>query len=52
MALGKALCNYERTNAFRVPTEGEVGWYVDDEWRAVRKGTILEFAKRRSWGTS
>ena len=35
--------NYERTNGFRVPTEGEVGWYVDDQWRAVWKGTILEF---------
>ena len=40
--------NYERTNGFRVPTEGEVGWYVGDEWRAVWKGTILEFAPRTS----
>jgi hypothetical protein len=38
--------NYERTNGFRLPTEGEVGWYVDDEWRAVWKGTILEFVNR------
>jgi hypothetical protein len=38
--------HYTRTNGFRVPTEGEVGWYVDDEWRAVWTGTILEFANR------
>ena len=38
--------HYERMNGFRVPTEGEVGWYVDDEWRAVWKGTIVEFDLR------
>ena len=40
--------NYARTNGFRIPSEGEVGWYVDEEWHAVWKGTILEFADRSS----
>lgn len=26
-----------------VPTEGEVGWYVDGQWRSVWKGTITAF---------
>ncbi len=34
--------HYSRTNGVLVPTEGDVGWYVDDEWRAVWKGTILD----------
>ena len=33
--------NYQRRDGFRVPTEGDVGWYVDDEWRGVWKGTVL-----------
>jgi hypothetical protein len=37
---------YERRNGVRVPTEGDVGWYVADEWRAVWQGTILEFDVR------
>ena len=40
--------NYERRNGFWVPGEGDVGWYVDDEWRAVWKGTVLEFDVRTS----
>ena len=35
--------DYERRNGFWVPREGDVGWYVDDEWRPVWKGTVLEF---------
>lgn len=26
-----------------VPTEGDVGWYVGDEWRAVWKGSITRY---------
>jgi hypothetical protein len=40
--------NYELRSGFRVPTEGDVGWHVDDEWRAVWKGTVLEFDPRTS----
>jgi hypothetical protein len=35
--------SYEERNGFRVPTEGNVGWYVDGEWHGVWKGTILDF---------
>jgi hypothetical protein len=40
--------NYELRNGFRVPKEGDVGWYVDNVWRAVWKGTVLEFDPRTS----
>jgi hypothetical protein len=30
-----------------VPTYGEVGWYIDDEWRAVWKGTVAAYQIRR-----
>jgi hypothetical protein len=35
--------NYEMRDVIFVPTEADVGWYVDDEWRAVWKGTITAF---------
>jgi hypothetical protein len=35
--------DYACINGVRVPTEGDVGWYVDGEWRAAWEGTILEF---------
>jgi len=35
--------DYQNRNGVFVPTQGDVGWYVNDEWRAVWKGTITEF---------
>jgi hypothetical protein len=35
--------DYRERDGVVVPTEGNVGWYVDDEWRAVWKGTVNEF---------
>lgn len=35
--------NYERKHGLWVPMEGDVGWYVDGEWRVVWKGTALDF---------
>ena len=40
--------NYERRDGFWVPREGDVGWYVEDEWHAVWKGTVLDFEIRQS----
>ena len=34
--------NYANRDGMRVPTEGEVGWYVDGEWRSVWKGTVVD----------
>jgi hypothetical protein len=34
--------SYEEKNGFRVPTQGDVGWYVDGEWHGVWEGTILD----------
>jgi hypothetical protein len=33
---------YEERDGMRVPTEGEVGWYVSGGWQCVWKGTITE----------
>ena len=30
-----------------VPTEGDVGWYVDDEWEAVWRGTVIDYGAVR-----
>lgn len=38
--------NYREWNGFVVPTEGDVGWYVGDEWRAVWKGRVTDFKVR------
>ena len=40
--------HYERRNGFRVPTEGDVGWYAGDEWQAVWECAVLEFDVRTS----
>ena len=32
--------DYAGRDGVRVPTEGEVGWYLDGEWRAVWRGRI------------
>ena len=38
--------NYRRWDGVLVPTEGDVGWYVNDEWHVVWKGTITGFEIR------
>ena len=35
--------NYERRHGVLVPGEGDVGWYIGDEWRAVWRGTVTAF---------
>ena len=40
--------SYERRNGVWVPGEGDVGWYVDDEWHAVWQGTVLDLEVRTS----
>jgi len=32
--------NFRERNGVVVPTEGDVGWYVDNEWHPVWRGTI------------
>jgi hypothetical protein len=34
--------NYVTRDGMIVPSEGEVGWYADGEWRSVWKGTVTE----------
>ena len=34
---------YRDRGGIVVPTEGDVGWYIDGDWRAVWKGTITGF---------
>jgi hypothetical protein len=38
--------DYRDRDGVVVPTEGDVGRYVDDEWRAVWKGTVTAFELR------
>jgi hypothetical protein len=38
--------NYRERDGVIVPTEGDVGWYVDDEWQAVWRGTVTAFELR------
>ena len=38
--------DYRERDGVVVPTEGDVGWYVDAEWRAVWKGRITAFERR------
>jgi hypothetical protein len=35
--------DYRTRDGIFVPTEGDVGWYVDKEWHAVWKGSITAF---------
>ena len=35
--------DYRERDGIVVPTEGDVGWYVDGEWRAVWQGRITAF---------
>ena len=34
---------YRQRDGVVVPTHGEVGWYIDDAWRAVWKGTVAAY---------
>ncbi|HEY8550317.1 MAG TPA: DUF6544 family protein [Vicinamibacterales bacterium] len=38
--------DYRERDGVVVPTYGEVGWYVRDEWRAVWKGTVTAYRVR------
>jgi hypothetical protein len=38
--------DYRERNGVLVPTYGEVGWYVDGEWRVVWKGTVTAYQVR------
>lgn len=38
--------DYRERHGLVVPTEGDVGWYVNAEWRAVWKGRITAFERR------
>jgi hypothetical protein len=38
--------DYRERDGLRVPTEGDVGWYIDDEWRAVWNGTVTAYHVR------
>jgi hypothetical protein len=38
--------DYRQRDGVLVPTQGEVGWYVADEWRAVWKGTVATYQIR------
>jgi hypothetical protein len=40
--------SYEEKTGLFVPTEGEVGWYFDNEWQAVWKGRITAFEAQRA----
>ena len=37
---------YQERDGVHVPTEGEVGWYVDNAWHSVWKGTVTGFQLR------
>jgi hypothetical protein len=38
--------DYREHNGMLLPTDGEVGWYVDGAWRAVWRGTMTDFRFR------
>lgn len=37
---------YRDRGGVLVPTEGEVGWYIDNQWRAVWRGTVTAYRAR------
>lgn len=39
---------YREQEGVFVPTEAEVGWYSDNQWRAVWEGRITEYRVRTS----
>lgn len=38
--------DYSERQGVLVPTYGEVGWYIQDEWRAVWQGTVTGYEAR------
>ena len=38
--------DYRERDGILVPAYGEVGWYIDDEWRAVWKGMVTAYRAR------
>lgn len=40
--------DYRERSGVLVPTYGKVGWYIDDQWRAVWKGTVAAYQIRLS----
>jgi hypothetical protein len=38
--------DYRERDGVMVPTHGEVGWYIEDEWRVVWKGTVAAYQIR------
>jgi hypothetical protein len=40
--------NYRERDGVVVPTEGDVGWYVENVWHAVWKGSITAYQARTS----
>lgn len=36
------FASYVKHNGVLVPSQGEVGWYIDGEWRSVWRGTVTE----------
>jgi hypothetical protein len=37
---------YRERDGLLVPTQADVGWYIDGEWRAVWKGTVAAYQMR------
>ena len=35
--------DYQDRDGIKVPAYGEVGWYIDDAWRAVWRGTVTSY---------
>jgi hypothetical protein len=40
--------DYSQRNGLWVPSHGEVGWYVGDQWQAVWRGSMTAFQLRRA----
>lgn len=38
--------SYREQDGILVPMEGDVGWYIDGEWRAVWKGSVVDYTVR------
>jgi hypothetical protein len=36
--------NYQVHDGIRVPSSGDVGWYVAEQWQPVWKGTMTAFS--------
>jgi len=38
--------HYQQRDGLFVPSEADVGWYLDDDWRTVWRGTITSYQIR------